>query len=119
MKITLVLGLAAALTNATVVRRQEQSRSDMAGMEKSTPKLAGKAPPPLTRQGIRQALTIENIIPQINPEAKRIRMIYGPYKIRAANVRCFQTDLYFHQALISVNKKSWKHSFHGSTWNSL
>jgi hypothetical protein len=56
---------------------------DITKIAKSLPKggLAG-----LMRPVVRKANKIEYITPLRHPDAKRIRLTYGPYKIKAANV---------------------------------
>jgi hypothetical protein len=92
MKAFTTFSLLALSTNAAVVRRQEGLPGleglkipgfDISQIAKSLPKggLAG-----LLRPTVKKAYKIEEMKPQVNPQAKRIKITYGPYKIRAANV---------------------------------
>jgi hypothetical protein len=47
------------------------------------------APPPTTKPGIRAAYKIESMPSQILPEAKRIKITYGPFKLRGTEVSNF------------------------------
>ena len=69
--------------------------------------LMGKAEPT-------KASKVEFIEPKIRPDAKRIRLTYGPYKLRAANVGVVRATKV---ALISSVEQgeSWKWSVHGSS----
>jgi hypothetical protein len=102
MKTIAALTLLVLSVNAAVVKRQGHSNNggtapgsgfqgfagltvpglDLASIAKTLPKggLGGLMGPT-----VRKAYKIEEIPPQKNPKAKRIRITYGPYKIRGAN----------------------------------
>ena len=101
MKTIAALGLLSMSASAAVVKRQHDMANmgggfklpsldgfkipgfDLGNIAKSMPKegLAG-----LINPSVRKAYKIETMEPKINPNAKRVKIIYGPYKIRAANV---------------------------------
>jgi hypothetical protein len=99
MKTVAAIGLLALSANAAVIKRQDLMAGgfsipgfgdfskipgfDISNIAKSLPK-GGLAS--LMNPSVRSALKIEEIKPLRNPQAKRIRLTYGPYKIRAANV---------------------------------
>jgi hypothetical protein len=102
MKVISTVALLALSANAAVVRRQEGGFKipglenfpkipgfDISSIAKSLPKggLAG-----LLNPTVLKAMKIEEIPPKRMPDAKRIRLTYGPYKIKAANVSPIPTS---------------------------
>jgi hypothetical protein len=104
MRTIAALGLLALSTNADVVKRQGYSHGGGATPTNGAPSLGGLKSPSsdffadiakaLPKGGlgamlnpeVRKAYKIEQIPAQTNPQAKRVRTTYGPYKIRASNV---------------------------------
>jgi hypothetical protein len=98
MKAFTTLSLLVLSVNSVVVRRQNADGLfpglqglkipgfDLSQIAKSLPKggLAG-----LLKPEVKKAYKIEEMKPLVNPQAKRIKITYGPYKIRAANVSSF------------------------------
>jgi hypothetical protein len=99
MKQIAALALLSLSANAAIVKRQHDMSSmgssplnfdafkipglDIQNIAKSMPKGGLSS---LMNPGIRKAAKIEEMEPKINPNAKRLKLTYGPYKIRAANV---------------------------------
>lgn len=92
MKFVTAVGLFALAVDAGVIKRQEglgdlasliPKGFDLGKIAKSMPK-GGLAA--LFSPEVRKAYKVEDIKPKRNPEAKRVRITYGPYKVKAANV---------------------------------
>jgi hypothetical protein len=104
MKTIAALGVLALSINAGIIKRQGGSYGGGVTPINGTPGLDGLKSPgsdflanmakALPKGGlgamlspeVRNAYKIEQIPPQMNPKAKRVRTTYGPYKIRASNV---------------------------------
>jgi hypothetical protein len=101
MKTIATLAILALSADAALIKRQDHDHSSMGSMgsmgSKGLPggfdfKNIGKA---FGKGGLlssflnpetRMAYKIEELKPVVRPEAKRVRITYGPYKIRASNV---------------------------------
>jgi hypothetical protein len=96
MKAVSMLVLLALSANAAVVKRQAGGFTLPAGLDKFIPdgfdisSLAKSLPKGgmanMMNPTVRMAFKVEEIKPTRMPEAKRVRLTYGPYKIKAANV---------------------------------
>ena len=96
MKTSTVLGLLVLSTNAAVIKRQGHSHDGAStygilglegfkipGLNFALPKDGISA---MFTPSVRKAYKIEQIPPQKYKEARRIRITYGPYNIRATSV---------------------------------
>jgi hypothetical protein len=99
MKYIAVLSLLSLSANAVVVKRQHDMSNMGGGLKLDGFKLPagfdiGKIAKSMPKEGfssmmnpeVRKASKIEQMDPKIHPDAKRVKITYGPYKIRAANV---------------------------------
>jgi hypothetical protein len=91
MRLVTAVGLLALSVDAGVVKRQEYGDLsslipkgfDFSKIAKSIPKGGLMA---MLNPEVRKAYKVEEIAPKRNPAAKRVRLTYGPYRIKAANV---------------------------------
>jgi hypothetical protein len=98
MKFTTTLCLLVLSANGAVVKRQQKQGGsgmgsfnfpgiDLSSIAKALPNGLPKGGGLIGNREVRKAYKIEQLTPKYDPEAKRIKITYGPYTIRAANVR--------------------------------
>jgi hypothetical protein len=107
MRTVTTLGLLALSANAVVIKRQGHSHgggpsfNNVPGQGFIFPGL-NFAPPKggllqMLKPDVRKAYKVEQIPPQKYKDAKRIKITYGPYKIRATSVgSTLVTDMFTH-----------------------